>query len=153
MNYLQYLSPVDTEVTIEKLDKVAKKLSDKIKGFAKFFGVVFGWCMFNLIVSMFFNRTRSFSLDAYRMISEGLRNLACQDILFILTLIFDNKFSYVLTMAMILAFGIAFFVKFLDLGNKCFAQTRVHMHVKSSQSVCKDEAYVVSYKQQVAFLA
>ena len=153
MQYLPYLTPSDAEITIEKLDKVAKTLSDKIKSYRKLFGIFLGWCIFNLIVSLFFNRTRSLSLDAYRMIAEGLRSISTQDFFFVLTLFFDNKLVCVISFAMVIVFGVAFFVRFLKIENVAAADTRVNAYSKFTQTKLQGKAYVVSYKQQVAFLA
>ena len=154
MHCLPYLVSVnDTEITIGKLDKVAKTLSDKIKSVAKLFGILISWCIFNLIVSLFFNRTRSLSLDTYRMINEGLRSLANQDVLFVLTFIFDDKLSCIISLAMIFAFGVAFFVCVLNLANDGVTNVDVNKREKSAHICVQSEAYVVSYKQQVAFLA
>lgn len=154
MHYLPCLTSVsDAEITIEKLDKVAKTLSDRIKNFAKLFGIVLSWCIFNAIIALFFNRTRSVSLDAYRMVTEGLRDIATQDFLFVLTLFFDNKVNCVISIAMIIVFGVAFFVRILNLGYDETVGTRSVVYNKSAQSKIPNAAYVVSYKQQVAFLA
>ena len=153
MYRLPYLTSADAEITIEKLDKVAKSLSEKIKSFAKFFGIIFGWCIFNLIVSLFVSRTRSLSLETYRMISEGLRTVASQDVLFILTIMFDDKINCVISIAMIIVFGMVCCTYFINLGNKGVANTSSAKHTKSVKSSFQCENYVVSYKQQVAFLA
>lgn len=153
MNYLPYFGLVDTEITIEKLDKVAKTLREKIKSFTKFFAILVGWFVFNFVIALFFCRTRSLSLDNYRMISEELLSLSAQDILFVLTLIFDIKIDCVITLAMMFSFGVAFFIRVLNLGNDGVVEKRSNRHTKDSQSRLQGEAYVVSYKHQVAFLA
>lgn len=153
MNYLQYLTPIDAEITIEKLDKVAKTLSARIKNIAKLFVIFLGWSIFNVVVSLFFHRTRSLSLEAYRIVNEGLRQLATQDILFVLTLIFDDKLTCVISLAMVFVLGVAFFVRFLNLDNVCLVEKSENQRNSFAQSGLKNDAYVVSYKQQVAFLA
>lgn len=153
MRYLPYLTSVETEVTLEKLDKVARTLSDKIKKFAKFFAIFLGWCVINFLVWFFFKTSRSLSLDAYRLITEGLRSVAGQDLLFILTLLFDNKIDCLISFAMILAFGVAFFVRFLNLDSVSVVESHNNKFAKYTQSNAKNHAYVVSYKQQVAFLS
>ena len=153
MHYLPYLTSAETEITIEKLDKVAKTLSEKVKAFAKFFGVVLSWCIFNLVIQLFFIRTRGVSLDTYRMVSEGLHSISDQDIVLLITIILDNKLSCVISLAMVIVFGVAVFVRFLNLGNEDVVDSRVNKREKSVQHGVRSEAYVVSYKQQVAFLA
>lgn len=105
MQYLPCLTSADAEITIEKLDKVAKTLSDRIKSFAKFFGIFIGWCIFNVIVSLFFSRTRSLSIDAYRMITEGLREAAMQDFSVYLAFFFENKINCIITLAVLFVCG------------------------------------------------
>lgn len=153
MHYLPYLNSVDAEITIEKLDKVARTLSEKIKTFAKFFGILIGWCIFNILVALFIDNTRSLSLNTYRMISEGLRSMEMQDALFVLTLIFDNKIGCVISLAMFIAFETAFFVRFLNFGNECAFDKSDNKRAKDSHSSLQGATYVVSYKQSVAFLA
>lgn len=153
MQYLPYLTSVDTEITIEKLDKVAKTLSDKIKAFAKFFGIFLSWCIFNVIVSLFIDRTRSLSLDAYRMVAEGIRNLSTQDITFLFALIFDDKICCLISLAVICAFELALFVLILDSCDRRAAHDGVSNRSNFTQSRRQNDVYVVSYKQQVAFLA
>lgn len=153
MRYLPYLTSADTEITLEKLDKVAKTLSDKIKKIAKYFGIFLGWLVLNTLISLFFNRSRSLSLDAYRIINEGLRSVATQDILFVATLLFEDKLTCVISLAMIFVFGVAFFVRFLNLDGERFIDARNNKYAKYAQKSAQNQAYVVSYKQQVAFLA
>lgn len=153
MQYLPYLTSVDTEITIEKLDRVAKTVSDKIKCFAKLFGILLSWCIFNVIIALFIDRTRSLSLDAYRMVNEGLRGLASQDVTFLLTLVFDNKICCLISLALVFASELSFFLRFLDLGDKRITGARVYNRDNNFQSRLQDGIYVVSYKQQVAFLA
>lgn len=154
MKYFSYLTPVDTEITIAKLDKVAKKLSDKIKAFAKFFVILTGWLVFNVIVALFIDRTRSISLDTYRAFSEGLHSLAAQDIFFILTLIFDNKICYVITLAMTLALSVAFFVRLLYFtSGRVSSRGADKLSNRSKTKNAYGGGYVVSYKHQVAFLS
>lgn len=153
MRQLPYLTPVDAEITLEKLDKVAKTLSDKVKNFAKYFGIFLGWLLFNTLISLFFNRSRSLSLDACRIINEGLRSVATQDVLFIATLLFEDKLTCVISLAIIFVFGVAFFVRFLNLDGERFIDARNNKYVKYAQTHAQNQAYVVSYKQQVAFLA
>ena len=154
MQCLPYLtSPSDAEITIEKLDKVAITLSDRIKSIAKLFGIVFGWCIFNLIVALFFNRTRSVSLDAYRMVTEGLRDIATQDFFFVLTLFFENKICCVLSIAVLFVFEVAFFVRFLNFDDDAVAEVSANKRANTAKARLQSEKYVVSYKQQVAFLA
>ena len=116
MQYLPSLTSAETEITIEQLDKVARTLNEKIKSFVKLFGVILSWIVFNIIVSLFFNRTRSISLDVYRMISEGLRNLSTQDIFFVITLLFDDKISCIISMAIVFVLEISFIIKILYNG-------------------------------------
>lgn len=153
MHYLSYLYPSDAEITIEQLDKVAGTLNEKVKSFAKLFVILIGWCLFNIIIALFINRTHSLSLDSYRVISEGLRSLAMQDLLFVLTLFFDNKIGYVIALTMIFSFGVAFFVRLLNLGGDEAMEKNANKRSDYSCLMLKCEAYVVSYKLQVAFLA
>lgn len=153
MQYLPRLTSGDTEITIEKLDKVAKTLSEKVRNVARLFVVFLGWCIFNTIVALLFNRMRSLSLDSCRLVAEGLHEIAAQDLFYILTLFFENKITCVISIAMILVFGEAFFVRFLNLTNDDVVDERVNKRAKAGQSRAQGEVYVVSYKQQVAFLA
>lgn len=154
MRYLPYPTSVDTEITLEKLDKVAKTLSDKIKNIAKYFAIFLGWCVCNFLVGIFFKTGRSLSTDAYRLITEGLRSVAGQDFLFIVTLLFDNKIDCLISLAMILAWGgVAFFVRFLNLDNESVGEANNNSYAKYSPSGVTNHAYVVSYKQQVAFIS
>lgn len=154
MQCLPYLTaPSDTEITIEKLDKVAKTLSDRIKGFAKLFGIFLGWSIFNLIVALFIDRTRSLSLDSFRMITEGLHNISTQDFFFVLTLVFENKICCVLSIAVLFVFEVAFFVRFLNFDDDVVAEVGANKRASTAATRLQSEKYVVSYKQQVAFLA
>lgn len=143
----------DAEITIEKLDKVAKSLSDRIKGFAKFFGIILGWSIFNLIIALFIDRTRSLSLDSYRMVTEGLRDIATQDFFFVLTLFFENKICCVFSIAVLFVFETAFFVRFLNFDDEAVAEVNANKRASTDKAKLQSEKYVVSYKQQVAFLA
>ncbi len=153
MQYLPSLTSAETEITIEQLDKVARTLNEKIKSFVKLFGVILSWIVFNIIVSLFFNRTRSISLGVYRMISEGLRNLSTQDIFFVITLLFDDKISCIISMAIVFVLEISFIIKILYNGQIGIIKADIDTHNKSVQHKPQSGAYVVSYKQQVAFLA
>ena len=150
---MPYLTPVETEVTIEKLDKVARTLSEKVKTFARLFGILIGWLIFNIVIALFVDRTRSLSLNMCRMISEGLRSILTQDTLFVLTIFFDNKINCVITLAMMFSFGVVFFLCVLNVCNDGVLEKSVNKRFKSRHARLQDEAYVVSYKQQVAFLA
>lgn len=154
MHCLPYLNPVsDAEITIEKLDKVAKTVSDKIKNVAKLLVIFVGWCVFNLLISLFVSRSQSVSLDVYRVINEGLRSVATQDMLLVLTIAFDNRLYCVISFAMLLVIGIAFLVCFLISEGSRTVRARVGRRERFAQTAFQCEAYVVSYKQQVAFLA
>lgn len=153
MDYLPYLSSVSTEITMEKLDRVTNTIGGKIKQFVKLFCIVFGWCVANLIVALFFNRTRSVSLDTYRLISDGLREITPQDISIIIVFLFDNRFSYAITLAMFFACGLEFIIRVLYCGEATSVNSGRIKHCKYAQKVIDKSALVVSYKQHVAFLA
>lgn len=153
MHYLPYLNSASTEITMEKLDKVTNTIGGKIKQFAKLFGIVFGWCVANLIIALFFNRTRSVSLDTYRLISDGLREFTPQDISIIIVFLFDNRFSYAITLAMFFACGVEFFIRVLYCGEATDVNNGRVKRSKYAQAVIDKSALVVSYKQHVAFLA
>lgn len=153
MRYLYYPTSADAEITLEKLDKVAKTLSDKIKNVAKYFGIFFSWCIFNALVWMFFKSSRTLSLDAFRLITESLRSAAGQDVLLLFTLLFDDKIACFIYFAMALVFGVAFFVCFLNLKSESVGEAACNSYAKYCQSGAQHHAYVVSYKQQVAFIS
>lgn len=153
MNYLMYLGSVDTEITIEKLDEVAKTLAEKLKAFAKLFGILIGWFIFNIVIALFVNRTHSLTLDAYRLLADGFRSLETQNIFIVFTVMFDDKIGCVITLAVMFSFGAAFFVRFLNLGGDSVMEKRVNKRSDDTRIRFQGEAYVVSYKQQVAFLA
>lgn len=153
MCYLPYLTSVDAEITLEKLDRVARTLSEKIKNFVKYFCIFLGWCIFNFIVWACFCRTRSLSLDSFRLINEGFHSVVNQDVLFILTFVFDDKIICFISLAVISAFEVAFFVRFLNLESDNVVEARENKHEKYAQNSARNEALVVSYKQQVAFLS
>ena len=153
MYRLPYLNSASTEITMEKLDRVTNTIGGKIKQFAKLFCIVLGWCVVNLIVALFFNRTRSVSLDTYRLISDGLREFTPQDISIIIVFLFDSKFSYAISLAMFFACGVEFFIRVLYCGEATSVNSGRVKHAKFAQTVIDKSALVVSYKQHVAFLA
>lgn len=151
---LPYLSSVnDAEITIEKLDKVAKTLSDKIKKFAKFFGIVLGWIVLNTIIAIFFNRTHSLSFDAIRAIRDGFNQVNAMDLSFYLAFFVENKISSVISLAVIFICGWGYACLFTEIARDGSTHQRVRNYAKYAQRDVQIDAYVVSYKQQVAFLA
>lgn len=154
MKFLPKLKPVKNEVGREKFNKVEKTLGAKMRKIAKFFGVIFGWFLVNLLFALFISRSHCFSLDACRMMSEGLRQILAQDLSFILAVVFEKgKIDYLITLAMLLAFSIAVVILLLSQGDFGVTDSDVSALKKQTQSVVINDAYVVSYKQHVAFLA
>jgi len=153
MSYLPYLDSVQTENTMEKLDEVTNTIGQKIKNFAKFFFIVCGWFAFNFIVVFFFNRMRSLSLETYRMFADGLREVAAQDLSIIIVFLLESKFNCAISLAMFFACGLAFFICLLNDGISKSIKNHFADHSMYSQSGLNKTAYVISYKQHVAFLA
>lgn len=154
MYFLPKLKSIKNEVGAKKFNKVEKTLGVKLRNIAEFFGVIFGWFLINVLFTLFISRSHSLSLDAYRMMSEGLREIFAQDVAFILAVAFDKgKLEYLITLAMLVAFGIAVVIMLLSENGLDVSDSDVSVFKKQTQSVIKSNVYVVSYKQHVAFLA
>lgn len=147
------IGSVQTEITMDKIDQVTKTIGGKIKKIAQFFGIFLGWCLINLLVAMFVSRTQSVSMETYRVVVESLRQANTQDLSIILAFIFENKFSYTLSLAILLVFSVQFFLTFLNQGADASSRNVTVDYGKSSQTVCDKPVFVVAYKQHVAFLA
>lgn len=153
MYYLPYLNSASTEITMEKLDRVTNSIGEKIKQFAKIFFIVLGWCAANLIVALFFNRTRSVSLDTYRLISDSLREVSTLDCSVYVAFLFEGKVNCVITLAVLFVCGGGYAHLLASAHCDKSSQEKVRNCTKYTQRSVQCDAYVVSYKQQVAFLA
>lgn len=153
MQYLPSLTAADTEVTLEKLDRVARTLSEKIKSFAKFFGVLLSWCIFNILIALFFSRTRSLSLTAYRMIADCLREVAAQDLTVYLAFFFESKINCVIASAAALFVCGGGYLHYPARVQSNEAEKKEFNYTEYSQNGACSDAYVIAYKQHVAFLA
>lgn len=142
-----------TEITMEKIDRVTKTIGGKINQIAKFFGVILSWCLINLLIAVFISRTRSLSLETYRFVNESLRQASAQDLSILVAFIFENKLWYSISLAVIFAFSIEFFLTFLNKGADTPSRNGQVDRAKCAQTACDKHAFVVSYKQHVAFLS
>lgn len=152
MNYSPYLLP-NKEITLEKIDKVAKTLNGKLKGLAKFLVIFLSWLIFNAVVALFFNASRSFSPDFCCTITDNLRQALTQEAFLFITFVLDNKFGFAVAVSILFAYGVSFFVRLLADGNFSTGGGCEHKRNQKTDRVSDKRSFVVSYKFHVAYLA
>ena len=153
MKYLSYINPVHTENTMEILDEVSKTIGGKVRKVAKLFGIVLCWFLANVIFAVFISRTHGISLDALRLVRDGLREVMTLDCSVYVAFFFDSKVNCIITLAVLLVCGGGYAHLLAIIKCDKTSQDKVHNHTKYTQRSVKCDAYVISYKQQVAFLA
>jgi len=150
MRELNYCSQLNGSV--EKLDKLTGNLGKNVRSFTRFLVILCWYLLFNFLFVLVYKHPKSISLDTFRFLTDGIREIASQDVFVLISFYYQNKFNCMLLAAAFVA-GVSFCVRFLYNGcdkvsNKSASRARSE---ETQQSI--DFANVVSYKQHVAFLA
>ena len=69
----------------------------------------------NVIVSFLFNVRKSMSIETFRLVMEGIRGLASQDLFVYLLLFYQSKFNY-LFVAIAFVCSVGLFVRLIGMG-------------------------------------
>ena len=96
MQYLSYEVCSAMNGNFAQFDKKAKLFGRKVRSFAKFFAVLCLYIVCNVIVSFLFNVRKSMSIETFRLVMEGIRGLASQDLFICCCFIKVNSTTYLL---------------------------------------------------------
>lgn len=152
MQYLSYEVCSTMNGNFAQFDKKAKLFGRKVRSFAKFFAVLCLYIVCNVIVSFLFNVRKSMSIETFRLVMEGIRGLASQDLFVYLLLFYQSKFNYLLV-AIAFVCSVGLFVRLIGMGGGS-KQNRQALRVnKNVEMRSSFDAPVFSYKFNVAFLA
>lgn len=152
MQYLSYEVCSAVSDNFAQFDKKAKMFGKKVKSFAKFFAVLCLYLVCNVIISFLFSVRKSISIETFRLVMEGVRGLASQDLFFYLLLFYQSKINYVLV-AIAFVCSIGFFIQLICPDDGFKQRRQVLRADKNADMRSSFDAPVFSYKLNVAFLA
>ncbi len=83
MRELNYCSQLNESV--EKLDKLTGNLGKIVRSFTRFLVILCWYLLFNFLFVLVYKHPKSISLDTFRFLTDGIREIASQDVFVLLS--------------------------------------------------------------------